>query len=66
MVGGSQMAKSHRPKVLASSKTASSSSPVNSLCASFFAGCDGRLCFAGGDEKGGRGSATTLSCFGLD
>ena len=54
MVGGSQMAKSHRPKVLASSKTASSSSPVNSLFASFFAGCDGRLCFAGGDEKGGR------------
>ena len=55
------------PKVLASSKTANSSSPVISFLAfSLFAGCDALLCFAGGDENGSLCSSTTFSFFGLE
>ena len=55
------------PKVLASSKTANSSSPVISFLAfSLFPGCDALLCFAGGDENGSLCSSTTFSFFGLE
>ena len=54
------------PKVLASSNTASSCSPVISFFGSLFVGCEALLCFAGGEEKGSRWSMTTFSFVGLE